>query len=124
MERYVLTKPIVYDGEEIRELKLDLDGLSVSDLERAEREARAILQKKEVVAVMELNKKYQAAVAAIAAGVTLDTVRSLSGKDYTQVCLLVSNFLLDGDSGENEEETLGKTKNSPKNPNTTQSSKS
>lgn len=125
MEKYTLTKPINYEGEVITEIHMDLEGLSVQNLERAEREARALLTKKESMQVPETNKKYQACVAAKAAGLPLDVIRSLCGKDYTQICLLVMNFLLDGDSEEEEEEEdqpfrQGKTKTSPKRESTNQ----
>lgn len=98
MEKYTLSKPIDFDGEQITVLNMDLDGLSTIDLERAERQARMMLAKKETMHVPETNKKYLSCVAAKAAGVKLDLIKSLGGKDYTQVCLLVQNFLLDGDS--------------------------
>ena len=109
MEHYLLKKPVTCDGEVITEIHLDLDGLSAQDLEKAERIARGLLQKKESMNVPETNKKYQACVAAKACGHTVDFIRSLGAKDYTQVCLLVMNFLLDGDS-EDEEETEGNDK--------------
>ena len=118
METYVLSKPIKYDGKDITEIIMDLDGLSAIDLERCEKEARRLLQKKEPMNVPETNKKYQACVAAKAADVPVDLIRSLGGKDYTQVCLLVMNFLLDGDSedeeteGINSQATSGGTSNS------------
>ena len=120
MEIYVLTKPIEYDGKKITEIQMDLEGLSALDLERAEREARRLLQKKESMNVPETNKKYHACVAAKASGLTVDTIRSLGGKDYTQVCLLVMNFLLDGDSEDEETDNLqatsGETSNSTPEP--------
>jgi len=109
MEHYVLKKPTTYDGETITELEFDFDGLSAQDLEKAERIARGLLQKKEPMNVPETNKKYQACVAAKACGRTVDFIRSLGAKDYTQICLLVMNFLLDGDS-EDEEDTGGNGK--------------
>jgi len=109
MEHYVLKKPVTFGGELITEIHLDLDGLSALDLEKAERIARGLLQKKETMNVPETNKKYQACVAAKASGHTVDFIRSLGGKDYTQVCLLVMNFLLDGDS-EDEGDTESKGK--------------
>ena len=108
MEKYTLKKPITYENELITEIEFDLDGLSAQDLERAERIARGLLQKKETMNVPETNKKYQACVAAKACGRTVDFIRALGAKDYTQVCLLVMNFLLDGDSEDEEEETEGK----------------
>jgi|GEM_PF-1006911 len=104
MENYVLKKPITYDGETITEIDFDFDGLSAHDLEKAERIARGLLAKKESMNVPETNKKYQSCVAAKACGRTVDFIRSLGAKDYTQVCLLVMNFLLDGDSEDEETE--------------------
>ena len=117
METYTLTKPIDYDGKKVTEIVMDLDGLSALDLERAESEARRFLKKKEAMNVPETNKKYQSCVAAKAANVPVDLIRSLSGKDYTQICLIVMNFLLDGESEETEEDsnsspTSGATSNS------------
>lgn len=104
MERYVLSTPIEFDGEKITEINMDLDGLSAGALERAEKQARMMLGKKEQMHVPETNKKYLSCVAAKAASVKVDLIKSLSGKDYTQVCLLVQNFLLDGDSDSESEE--------------------
>ena len=105
MVTYVLSKPVNHDGETITEISMDLEGLSSDDLEKCERIARTMLKKKESMAVPETNKKYQATVAAKAAGLPLHVIRSLSGKDYTGVCLEVMNFLLDGDSEETEANT-------------------
>jgi len=109
METYVLNKPITFNGETITEINLDLENLSVNDLEKAEKDARKQLQKKEYMAVPEMNKKYQAQVAAIASGLPIAAIRSLGAKDYTQVCLEVQNFLLDGDSQDPDEESETKT---------------
>jgi len=103
METYVLKKPINYQGETINEIEFDFDGLSAQDLEKAERVARGMLAKKEFMNVPETNKKYQSCVAAKACGCTVDFIRSLGAQDYTQVCLLVMNFLLGGDSEDEEE---------------------
>ena len=104
MEKYTLSKPIIIDGKTVDEIILDLESLSVADLERAERQARASFKKKEFAAVIELNKKYQINVASIASGYTVADLRNLTGKDYTQICLLVSDFLLDGGSETEEED--------------------
>jgi hypothetical protein len=114
MEKHVLSKPINVDGELIAEIIMDLDGLSALDLERAEREARKLLQKRESMTVPETNKKYQICVAAKAAGLPVTVLRDhLSGRDYTQICLLVMNFLLDGESEDEDEEDNGKVATPP-----------
>ena len=104
MENYIFSKPLEFEGKTYTEINMDLDGLSVDDLERCERQARSMLRRKENMSVPETNKKYQACVAAKASGMPIEAIRALSGKDYTQVCLLVMNFLLDGDSEEDDEE--------------------
>lgn len=104
MERYVLSTPVEFDGETVTEINMDLESLSAGALERAEKQARMMLGKKEQMHVPETNKKYLSCVAAKAAGAKVDLIKSLSGKDYTQVCLLVQNFLLDGDSDMEDEQ--------------------
>jgi len=105
MEKHILSKPITFDGKQITEVNLDLDGLSVADLEKAERITRSLLKKRETAGVIELNKKYQINIAALASGIPYDAFRMMSAKDYTQIGLLVQNFLLGGDSWEDESET-------------------
>jgi hypothetical protein len=98
METYKLIQPIVYDGENITELQMNLDGMGVPQLEKAERMARSLLDKKENMLLPATNQKYCACVASIAAGVKLDLIRNLKANDYTQVCVMVQNFLLGGGS--------------------------
>ena len=103
MEKYVLKKPIQHNGETIKELNMDFDNLSRADMDKAEAIARAKLGKKaNIVGVWALNKEYQMCVASIASGVSLPTLDNLGGKDYVQIGLVVQNFLLDGDSEDEE----------------------
>jgi len=105
MERYVLSKPLQHGDSEIKELEFDFDGLSVADLEKAERIARTFLQKGETLTIPEFSKKYQQSVAAIACGYPVSFIRTFSAKDYTQVCMIAQNFLLGGDSEAETEES-------------------
>lgn len=107
MEKYILRRAINYNGETITEINMDLDGLSVEDLEKAEQTARSLIGKKQNIFMIELNRKYQACVASVASKLPLEAIRSLSGKDYTQVCMLVADFLVDGDWEETESLTGG-----------------
>jgi len=119
MEKYILKKPLMHNGKEIKTLNLDFDSLTRGDLKRCLREAQ-ITSGKKGVGVPVLNEEYQLRVAAKAAGipaVVLDD--EMSGKDFTQLCLLAQNFLLDGESEEDEEETSSKaeqTRNTPMTP--------
>ena len=107
MDRYALSKPIKYDGKEITEITLNLDDLSVTDLETAEKRFRAKAKKKEVSLIIEFSKKYQVEVASIASGHDVELFRMLGARDYTGICMEVQSFLLAGEleeTDENEEE--------------------
>jgi len=109
MEQYVLKKPITTaGGEQLTEITLNLEDLSVVDLENCEKQAKALLGKKKGMPVPETNKTYLSCVAAKASGLKLNDIRSFGAQDYTQVCLLVQDFLLDGESEEEETEGEGK----------------
>ena len=104
--RYKLKKPITtIDGEHIAEIVMDIDSLGSSDLDRCERQARAHHGKKKLGSVAEVDKIYNAFVAAKSSGLSFEDIRSMAARDYTAVCLLVRDFLLDGVSDEDEEET-------------------
>ena len=103
MEIYTLKKPITTaGGEMITEIRMDFDSMDTNDLERCERQARQLLGKKGTMIIPETKKLYAACVAAKASGLTVEDIRSLAINDYTQLCMKVQNFLLDGES---EEET-------------------
>ena len=100
METYVLKRPIaIGNGETLTEICMDLEDLTPVDLESCEKQARIFISKgskKKYIPVVETNKIYLACVAANASGLTLADIRSLKAQDYTQLCLWVQDFLLDG----------------------------
>ena len=84
-------RPFIFEGNEYKEIKLDLDSLSGKDVIDAETEARAV----GVRAVMlESSKAYQAILAAKAAGVTVDFIQALPAKEFSIVTGEVQGFLL------------------------------
>ena len=104
VKKHELRRPLkTLDGRELTEITLDFEEIGAVALERCDKEARTFLGKKANMNVPETNKTYLACVAARASGLTLADIRSLWGTDYTQVCLHVQNFLLDGGSEEDEE---------------------
>ena len=106
MEKYILKRPIEYKGETITELNMDLDGLNRPDMDKAEDIVKAQLGKKaSPTHIWTIDKNYQMCIAAMSAGVPLEALDNLGGKDYMQIRSLVQNFLLDGDS-ESEEEAF------------------
>lgn len=104
MEKYILKKPINFDGEKIEELEFELDELTCKDLSKCERETKMRLGKKENITVPEINSTYLMCVAARASKVQTELIESLYAKDATQIKMMVQNFLLDGESEEEIEE--------------------
>lgn len=88
---FVLADPVEFEGETVRELGLDLAGLTGRDLLAADREFTATGN---FSGVPETSKAYLALVAARAARVSPDLVRSLSGRDFSRLTVQVQAFLL------------------------------
>ena len=105
MEKHVLAKPIAHDGETYKEINFDFENLKRKDLDAAEKITR---QKhgKTLITVVELNKTYQMYLASIAADVPPAVFELLGAKDYTQIALMVQDFLLGGESETAEVEAM------------------
>ena len=105
MEKHILAKPIAHDGETYKEINFDFDNLKRKDLDAAEKITR---QKhgKTLITVVELNKTYQMYLAAMAADVPSAVLELLGAKDYTQIALMVQDFLLGGESDTAEAEAM------------------
>ena len=106
MKVYKLKKPIVFDGRTVSEINLNLDDLAYKDLAKAEKQARAMLGKKERLTMpKEMDTKYTSCLIAIAAGEPVDLILSLKAADFTGVNMQMSDFLLTGEWDEDTEET-------------------
>jgi len=93
--RFVLRKPIEFDGEQITELTLDFDDLSSEDILSAERQYEAAVGRSQQVApVKEFSKHYLAFVVARAAKRPVELIYKLSANDFSKISLLAQNFLL------------------------------
>ena len=103
MEKHVLAKPIAHDGETIVEINFDFENLKRKDLDQAEKITRA-KHGKALITVVELNKTYQMYLASMAADVPPAVFELLGAKDYTQIALMVQDFLLSGESETAEED--------------------
>lgn len=103
---FTLTRPFKFDDQEYTELLLDFDKLSGNDMISIEREMKArkgLIQPGEFIPMMELNKPYQAFVAARAAGVVPDLILALPAKEFSRITARVFGFLMASDSEETEE---------------------
>jgi len=94
----VLKRPKQFDGKEYTEIHLDLESLSGEDIELAE--SQFITQNPQMAAtvpVKEMSKGFLAIVAAKAAKVPVEMIKSLSASDYSKITMKVQVFLLRGE---------------------------
>ncbi|MGI6436410.1 MAG: phage tail assembly protein [Syntrophomonadaceae bacterium] len=90
-QRVKLSKVKTWEDVEYDALFLDLEGLTGNDLLQAEKEYAS---EGGTAPVVELNKGYLSLVAAKAAKVPVELIRDLPAKDFSQVTIMVQNFLL------------------------------
>ena len=98
-----LKKAVVYRGEELKELDLNLEEITGNDLIEAEKQ---VMVSDNVPMVTDFNKSYQIAIAGRALKIPAETLRAMNAKDFTAVTTEVQRFLLNSDSsGTDEAET-------------------
>lgn len=101
MEVLTLRKPITVDDEEKKKIEYDFD--SVKPVQYINLVKR--LSKKQQIAVPELDMDVQIGYFSLASGIAVsDLKRVESTQDFTKMCSLARDFLLDS-SEEEEEET-------------------
>lgn len=91
MEKLILTRPATVNGELVKEIEYDLDGLTGADISAAVRSLKATGVQ---VGTLELDPDYHAALFAQAAGISLEEVKALPAKDYTKASTTVRDFFL------------------------------
>ncbi|MCY9764732.1 phage tail assembly protein [Paenibacillus alvei] len=94
MEQYTLIKPIVFQGEEVKEIQLDLDSLTGEDIIYADRQFLLSNEMNQGITVKETTKEFLMFVGARAAKQPGELFYRLSAKDFSRVTLRVQNFLL------------------------------
>ncbi len=87
-----LKKTIEYKGTEYKELELDLDGLTGTQLIKAKNQLSTNTFTMDNI-TPQLSMEFQARVAAEAANVPYDVILALSAKDFVQVTNAVRDFL-------------------------------
>ena len=83
-------KPFEFEGKTFDGLELDLDALTGQDLIDAEREASAIIGRPAV----DIDKTYQACIAAKASGTVVDMLIKLPAREFSKITSEVQLFLL------------------------------
>lgn len=92
----VLTRPLEFEGETYEKIELDFEKLTGVDMEKAEMQYHAENPQNSIVMVKEMAKGFVAIVAAKAAGVHLNVIRSLPIADYSKVTMRTTLFLMGG----------------------------
>lgn len=104
MVKFELMKPVMFEGEEVSVLELNVEDLSYKDLRRAEREAQAMCGKKEMLGMVKVfDDRYLGCVAAIAAKVKPDLIFAFKAPDFIALTTHMRNFLLNGEWDTDEE---------------------
>jgi len=89
--KITLSKEFEYKGEFVTDLDLDLEGLTGNDCIAAQED---LLAGGIVSVAWEMDKRYQAALAARALKIPVEDVKDLPLRDFTLITIQVSNFLL------------------------------
>ena len=91
MQVVKLNNPIMVNGEEVKEVKLDFEAIRGKDLIAAEKEVRKM---GDTTPSVFLSMDFQALVAAKLIGVTVEDVLDKPSTDFKNLVLPVANFLL------------------------------
>lgn len=91
----VLSKPVEWDGEQVKEIELNFEDLEADDILSSERQFNTEeMKNKTFTAVKETSKSYLAYIVARAAKQPVENIRKLSAKDFSKATVLAQNFLL------------------------------
>lgn len=91
MQVVKLNNPIMINGEEVKEVKLDFEAICGKDLIAAEKEVRKM---GDTTPSVFLSMDFQALVAAKLIGVPVEDVLDMTSADFKNLVLPVANFLL------------------------------
>ncbi|WP_303872375.1 phage tail assembly protein [Tepidanaerobacter acetatoxydans] len=91
INKYTFSKPIKFEGEEYKEIILNLEGLTGKDIKEVSNE---LVLKGEIMGLAETNKNFLAALAARSAGLPIEFMDYIPAKDFSKITILVQNFLL------------------------------
>ena len=90
-------KAVNLSGKNIKELNLDLEKLTGNDLIEAEKE---VMISDNTPLVMDFNRSFLITIAAKAAGLPAEALKSLNIRDFSKITGEVQRFLTSSDSGE------------------------
>ncbi|MBQ7263476.1 MAG: phage tail assembly protein [Synergistaceae bacterium] len=94
--KVTLTRPIEHKGKPLRELDMDLDGLTGRDLLDVEQD---IFRSGKILMMSDFSKLYLVRVAARAARVPFEVLEGLGARDFNALAQEVQSFLIGTGSG-------------------------
>ena len=95
-----LKKPLRYKGENLLELDIPIEDLTGVDLIEVEQQ---LFKSGKVALMPDYSKAYLIRVASRAARMPVEALEGLSARDFTIVANRVQNFLMESDSGTEDE---------------------
>ena len=90
-----LRRAVMFNGEPVDELMLDLETLTPQDIIDAENE---VIRSTSIPVVLDFNRDFDLTVAAKCAGIPVESLKRMHVKDFNKVISEVRNFLTDTDS--------------------------
>lgn len=97
LKTITLSRPIEFEGEKYKEVKLDFEKLTGAHIEKAEMQFNAENPQNGITMVKEMSKGFTAIVASMAAGVPVGLIRALPASDYSKITMQTSLFLMAGE---------------------------
>lgn len=91
INKYTFDEPVNFEGEEYKEIILNLEGLTGKDIKEVSND---LLLQGEVMGLAETNKSFLAALAARSAGLPIEFMDYVPAKDFSKITIEVQNFLL------------------------------
>jgi hypothetical protein len=102
MEKMKLSKPIMIDGVETKEIAYDFENMKGNAIENA---YKMLTSRGHVVTMQESDPVLAAAIFAESAGIAYEDVLRMNAKDYSLAGRMVRNFLFAESEDSQEEKT-------------------
>lgn len=89
--KHVFKKPVIFEGDEYKEITLDLESLTGKDIQEVSNE---MLSQGISLGLAEVNKTFLAAMAAKSANLPTEFMDNLPAREFSSITVQVQNFLL------------------------------
>ena len=89
--KYTFTKPVDFEGEEYKEITINLEVLTGRDIKEVSNQLQL---QGEAISFAETDKSFLGALAARAANLPMEFMDYIPAKDFSKITMEVQNFLL------------------------------